>query len=167
MSSILPKNELENVNFCPSLLGQKFFIRFLGELKKPKKPFRNYLTFSNTAAPNVLLYPLQPLHCAGPIWVQNPCSKPRSEVANWTNIWGNHLLSRSFERYSFCLLTTNFTSQISLYLFWLKWLQERNSTFFSSKCIELKCCEIWSFSKQYAVLSCSNTASQKNVGVEL
>ena len=31
-----PKNELENVNFCPSLLGQTFFVRFLGELKKPK-----------------------------------------------------------------------------------------------------------------------------------
>ena len=30
MSSILPKNELENVNFCPSLLG---------ELKNPKSPF--------------------------------------------------------------------------------------------------------------------------------
>ena len=29
-----PKNELENVNFCPSLLGQKCFVRFLGELKK-------------------------------------------------------------------------------------------------------------------------------------
>ena len=29
-----PKNELENVNFCPSLLGQKFFVCFLGELKK-------------------------------------------------------------------------------------------------------------------------------------
>ena len=36
--SILPKNELENVNFCPSVLGQKFFVRFLGELKK-KCPF--------------------------------------------------------------------------------------------------------------------------------
>ena len=33
------KNELENVNFCPSLLGQKFFVRFLGELNKPKSPF--------------------------------------------------------------------------------------------------------------------------------
>jgi hypothetical protein len=41
VSSILPKNELENVNFFPSLLGQKFFVRFLGELKKPKKPLRN------------------------------------------------------------------------------------------------------------------------------
>jgi hypothetical protein len=40
MSSILPKNELENVNFCPSLLGQKFFVRFLGELKKPKSTFK-------------------------------------------------------------------------------------------------------------------------------
>ena len=39
MSSILPKNELENVNFSPSLLGQKFFVRFLGELKKPKSHF--------------------------------------------------------------------------------------------------------------------------------
>ena len=34
-----PKNELENVNFCPSLLGQKCFINFLGELKKPKYSF--------------------------------------------------------------------------------------------------------------------------------
>ena len=25
---------LKNVNFCPSLLGQKFFVRFFGELKK-------------------------------------------------------------------------------------------------------------------------------------
>ena len=39
MSSILPKNELENVNFCPNLLGQKFFVPFLGELKKPKSHF--------------------------------------------------------------------------------------------------------------------------------
>ena len=39
MSSILPRNELENVNFCHGLLGQKFFVRFLGELKKPKSPF--------------------------------------------------------------------------------------------------------------------------------
>jgi hypothetical protein len=39
VSSILPKNELENVNFCPCLLGQNFFVRFLGELKKPKSPF--------------------------------------------------------------------------------------------------------------------------------
>ena len=36
MSLILPKNELENVDFCPSLLGQKFFGWFLGELKKQK-----------------------------------------------------------------------------------------------------------------------------------
>jgi hypothetical protein len=39
VSSILPKNELENVDFCPSLLGQTFFDLFLGELKKPKIPF--------------------------------------------------------------------------------------------------------------------------------
>ena len=39
MSSILPKNELENSNFCPSLLGHIFFVRFLGELKTPKSPF--------------------------------------------------------------------------------------------------------------------------------
>jgi hypothetical protein len=39
VSSILPKNELENVNFCPSLLGQKFFVGFLEEMKKPKSPF--------------------------------------------------------------------------------------------------------------------------------
>ena len=34
-----PKNELENFNFCPSLLGQNFFVRFLEELKKPNRPF--------------------------------------------------------------------------------------------------------------------------------
>ena len=28
MSSILQKNELENVDFCRSLLGQNFFVRF-------------------------------------------------------------------------------------------------------------------------------------------
>ena len=32
------KNELENSNFCP-ILGQKFFVRFLGELKKTKISF--------------------------------------------------------------------------------------------------------------------------------
>ena len=31
------KNKLENVNFCPSLLGQKFFVRYLGELKNKQK----------------------------------------------------------------------------------------------------------------------------------
>jgi hypothetical protein len=39
VSTILPKNELENFSFCPSLLGQKFFIHFLEELKKTKSPF--------------------------------------------------------------------------------------------------------------------------------
>ena len=39
MSLILPKNELENVNFWPSLLGQKFIVCILGELKKPKSRF--------------------------------------------------------------------------------------------------------------------------------
>ena len=39
VASVLSKNELEFVKFCPSLLGQKFFVRFLGELKKPKSPF--------------------------------------------------------------------------------------------------------------------------------
>ena len=33
------KYELENSNFCPSLLGQKFFVWFLEELKKTKCPF--------------------------------------------------------------------------------------------------------------------------------
>ena len=32
----LPKNKLEKFNFCPSLLGKKFFVRFLEELKAPK-----------------------------------------------------------------------------------------------------------------------------------
>ena len=40
LSSILPKNELENSNFCSSLLGQKpFVVRFLEELKKPRRHF--------------------------------------------------------------------------------------------------------------------------------
>ena len=39
VSSIIPKNELENVDFCPSLLGQKLFVRFLEELKKSKSSF--------------------------------------------------------------------------------------------------------------------------------
>ena len=42
VSPILPINELENSNFCPSLLGQKFFVRLLGELKIPKCPFEIY-----------------------------------------------------------------------------------------------------------------------------
>ena len=32
-------NVLENSNFCPSLLRQKFFVHFLGKLKKAKYPF--------------------------------------------------------------------------------------------------------------------------------
>ena len=36
---ISSKNEFENHNFCPSLLGQKFFVCFLEELKKAKSPF--------------------------------------------------------------------------------------------------------------------------------
>ena len=39
MSSILPKNKLKNAKFCPSLLGQKFFVCFLEEFKKPNSPF--------------------------------------------------------------------------------------------------------------------------------
>ena len=38
MVTILPKNELENSYFCTSLLGQTFFVNFLGELKKSKCP---------------------------------------------------------------------------------------------------------------------------------
>ena len=34
------KNELENVYFCRSLLGQKCFVRFLGKLKNPRSPFK-------------------------------------------------------------------------------------------------------------------------------
>ena len=36
MSSILSKNELENFNFCPSLLGQNFFARFLEKFTNQK-----------------------------------------------------------------------------------------------------------------------------------
>ena len=40
VSSILPKDELEKFNFCPSLLGQKYFVRFLEEFKTPKVLFK-------------------------------------------------------------------------------------------------------------------------------
>ena len=39
VSSILPNNEKENFSFCPSLLGQIFFILFLEGLKKQKSSF--------------------------------------------------------------------------------------------------------------------------------
>ena len=39
VSSFLPKNKLENFDFCPSPLGQTFFIHFLEELKIPKRHF--------------------------------------------------------------------------------------------------------------------------------
>ena len=34
------KNELENFYFCPNQLRQKFFVRFLEELKKLKIPLK-------------------------------------------------------------------------------------------------------------------------------
>ena len=36
VSSILPKYELKNFNFCPILMRQTFFVRFLEEWKIPK-----------------------------------------------------------------------------------------------------------------------------------
>ena len=39
------KNELESANFSPSILGQKNFVRFLGDLKKPKSPFVAFCSF--------------------------------------------------------------------------------------------------------------------------
>ena len=36
---ISSKNEFENHNFCPSLLGQKFFCLFFGRIEKTKKTF--------------------------------------------------------------------------------------------------------------------------------
>ena len=48
VNSILHKNKLKNVIFCPSLLGQKIFVRFLWEFEKNKKPFWNSLTFSES-----------------------------------------------------------------------------------------------------------------------
>jgi hypothetical protein len=41
VSPILPKDELENVKFCPSLLGQKIFVRFWGKIEKKQKAFQN------------------------------------------------------------------------------------------------------------------------------
>ena len=37
--SILPKTDFENFGFCPSLLGQKIFVHYLGEFEKTKTPF--------------------------------------------------------------------------------------------------------------------------------
>ena len=37
LSSILPKNKLEIVHFCPSLLGQEFFACFFGRIEKNQK----------------------------------------------------------------------------------------------------------------------------------
>ena len=65
VSSILPKNELENSNFCPSLLGQRFFVRFLEELKNPEFSFEiNWLLKTTTtflSDPTVLLCILRAL----------------------------------------------------------------------------------------------------------
>ena len=47
VSSILPKNELKNFNFCPSLLRQKFFDHFWKNWKKSRNPFEiNWSSFS-------------------------------------------------------------------------------------------------------------------------
>ena len=55
MSSILPKNELNNVNFFPSLvLGQKYFVRFLVELKKTKSPFEINWPLDIWTGPNIM-----------------------------------------------------------------------------------------------------------------
>ena len=40
-SSIIPENKLENFNCYPSLLGQKFFVRFFGRIEKTKESFWN------------------------------------------------------------------------------------------------------------------------------
>ena len=45
VSSILPKNKLENLNFCPSLLGHNFSFVFW-RIENTKMAFRNYLNFS-------------------------------------------------------------------------------------------------------------------------
>ena len=50
------KNELENVIFCPSLLGQKFFVHFLEELKKPKFPFEINWPLVSKAACNLVYF---------------------------------------------------------------------------------------------------------------
>ena len=47
VSSILPKNVLEDSNFCPSLLGQKFFVCFFGRFENVTTSFWNFLTFSS------------------------------------------------------------------------------------------------------------------------
>ena len=58
MSPKLPKYELENSNLCPSLLGQKFFVRFLGEFKKKlyltPTSLTNFETFSGIMYPTAM-----------------------------------------------------------------------------------------------------------------
>ena len=58
MSSILPKNELENVKFCPR---QKFFVRFLGVLKKNQKALSKFLTFKLQKV-STYLHKIQKVH---------------------------------------------------------------------------------------------------------
>ena len=55
VSSILPKNELENFNFCPNLPWQKCFVHFLEELKKTKSSGlyqKNKASLSHKIPPN-------------------------------------------------------------------------------------------------------------------
>ena len=57
VSTILLKNELENSNFCLSLLEQKFFHSFFGinEENKHKKPFETNLPLVIKKATNKYL----------------------------------------------------------------------------------------------------------------
>ena len=84
MSSILPKNELGNSNFCPSLLGQTFFVHFLGELKTPKSPFE--INWPLAIATEHLPWP-EPRGISE-WWFEYKCLMTSSESA--TDPWEHH-----------------------------------------------------------------------------
>ena len=77
------KTELENSNFCPSLLGQKFLVHFLEELKKTKNPFKiNW----------PLVWPV--LDCPGQIWPDRMwASLTWPEYGMQFGTWGNFILN--------------------------------------------------------------------------
>ena len=94
VSPILPKNELENSNFCPSLLGQNFFVSFLGEWKKDKMSFCNLLTFSenNNKQKNKTSWLVIKFKCQNSKLVvgsieQLTYQEPQPDIIDWYMIW--------------------------------------------------------------------------------
>ena len=70
------KNKLENSNFCPSLLGEKFFVCFLGKLKKTKCSFENYWPLGKTCQLSFSLWNWKSFHS---------CHFTQLNIWNWPN----------------------------------------------------------------------------------